>query len=74
MLELLKRFEAENADDSFGLQDEDQEEDDLAKRLSNVNLGMHLSLRSQILLTPFQIVPHPTTCGLYSPKPRKIDS
>ena len=40
MLEMLKRFEEENADDSFGMEEEDEdEEDDLEKRFSSIDLG-----------------------------------
>jgi hypothetical protein len=40
MMDLLQRFEEENANEDIGSMDEDEEEeDDLAKRLEGVDLG-----------------------------------
>ena len=40
MMEMLKKFEEEDGQEDSLLEDEDDGSDDLAKRLSNVDLGM----------------------------------
>lgn len=49
MMEMLRRFEGQagegGPEESLGLADEDEEEDELEKRLRDIDLGMFIILR-----------------------------
>ena len=70
MMDLLKRFEEDAAEDELAALDEDNSdddgEDDLASKLESMDLGKSpKNLGASTKLTRAQIMHHTTTCGLH---------